>query len=261
MELNEKVAIVTGSGQGIGEATAKIFAREGAHVVVSDIEEERAKRVADEIGKQNGEAIAIKADVSNKADIHNLVNKTMNHYKAIHILVNNAGIVRNAPFLEMTEDEWDTVQNVDLKGVFLCTQAVLPHMMAQRYGKIVNIASTAGTSCSGTENMANYAAAKGGVVQLTKVTARVGAPYGINTNAIAPGVIITEALRTIGRGGARPSDEDFEKFLEAKKEVSLLKYFGEPKNIADLALFLVSDRSNYMTGQLICMDGGRGDRI
>ena len=261
VELNGKVAIITGSGRGIGEAIAKQFAFEGACVVVNDISEERANRVADEIKEKHGEAIAIKADIAKKTEVRDLVNRTVNRYEAVHILVNNAGIVRNAPFLEKTEEEWDIVLDIDQKGVFLCTQAVLPHMITQQYGKIVNISSVAGTGTSGTENMANYAAAKGGVIQLTKVTARIGAPWGINVNCIAPGLIITEALRTIGRGGSSPSDEEFEKFLEAKKGVNLLKFFGKPENIADLAVFLASDYSNYITGQLICIDGGRTDRL
>lgn len=261
MDLTGKIAIVTGSGQGIGESIAKKLTRHGACVVVSDIDLEKAERVAEEIRERNGEAISMKTDVTKKAEIHDLVSRTIGTYKEVHILVNNAGIVRNAPFLEMTEEEWDMVFDIDLKGVFLCTQAVLPHMFAQRYGKIVNISSVAATGTSGTENMANYVAAKAGVMQLTKVVARIGGPYGINVNCIAPGLVMTDALRTIGRGGSSPSNEDFERFLEVKKQLTLLGRFGKPENIAELAFFLATDYSDYITGQVICIDGGRADHL
>ena len=254
MRLNGKVAIVTGSAQGIGRAIAMRLASEGATIVVNDINMEKANQAADEIKGQGGTAIAFKADVTNRAEVQNLMKNTMEKFKAIHILVNNAGIIRHRPFPEMTEEDWDAVLDVDLKGVFNCSQAVLGYMMPQRYGKIINIASVAGTGC-GVVNGANYAAAKGGVIQLTKVTAKQAGPYNINVNAIAPGIVVTELLFT-GR-----SKEEVENVLEWRKKSAVLGRLGKPEDIANLALFLASDESNFVTGQVICCDGGRTDHM
>lgn len=256
MKLAGKVAIVTGSARGIGEAIAKKLASEGASVVVTDVNIEGARRVADEIKAKGGAALAIKTDVANKAEVQDLVKRTLGKFKAVHILVNDAAIVRNAPLIEMTEEAWDVVLDVDLKGVFFCTQAVMGHMIEQRYGKIVNIASAQGTGSSGTEDFANYAAAKGGVVQLTKVAARVGGPYGINVNSIAPGVIMTEILK-----GMLGTQQEVDRFVEGRKKLTVLGRTGEPNDIANLALFLVSEDSSFITGQVICCDGGRTDRM
>jgi len=249
MKLAGKVAIVTGAAHGIGEAIAKKFASEGASVVVYDINLEEANRVVDEIKAQGGTAIAIRGDVINKAEVQNLVKNTLEKFNGIHILVNNAGIWQpSAPLVEMTEEQWDIVLDVDLKGVFLCTQAVLNHMIEQRYGKIINISSTMGTGTSFSEELANYAAAKGGVIQLTKATARVGGPYGLNANCIAPGFTVT-------------MPDMPEETIEGRKKATVLGRVGEPDDQANLALFLASDDSKYMTGQVICCDGGRTDRM
>jgi len=252
VKLTGKVAIVTGSTRGIGKAIAMSFASDGAAVVVTARHIEQANQVVDEIKNQGGTAIAIKADVANRADVHNLVKSTLENFKAIHILVNNAGITRHVPLLEMTEEDWDVVLDVDLKGVFNCTQAVLGHMMEQRYGKIINISSVAGVGFPGS---ANYGAAKAGVIQLTKVTAVEAGPYGINVNSIAPGLIITDITYT-GR-----SKEEAERFIEKRKEQAVLGRVGRPEDIANVALFLASDDSNFITGQVICCDGGRHDRM
>ncbi len=254
MKLTGKVAIVTGSARGIGKAIAMSFASEGAAVVVADILIEQARQVVNEIKNQGGTAIAFKADVANRADVQNLVKNTLGNFKAIHILVNNAGIIRRAPLLEITEEDWDAVLAVDLKGVFNCTQAVLGHMMEQRYGKIINISSVAGTGTSSGAT-ADYAAAKAGVIQLTKNTAMVAGPYGINVNSIAPGLIITDFMY-IGQ-----SKEEVERFIEKRKEQVVIGRAGRPEDVASLALFLASDDSNYITGQVICCDGGRHDRM
>jgi len=247
------VAIVTGSAQGIGEVIAKKFTSEGASVVVGDINIEQAQQVVDEIKNQGGTAIAFKADVANRAEVHNLVKSALENFKAIHILVNNAGVTRHAPLLEMTEEDWDVVLDVDLKGVFNCTQAVLGHMMEQRYGKIINISSAAGLG-GPLMYRANYAPAKAGVIQLTKVTAVEAGPYGINVNSIAPGMIRTELIYT------RLGKEEAERFFEYRKELAVLGRIGMPEDIANLALFLASDDSNFITGQVICCDGGLHDR-
>ncbi len=164
MKLTGKVAIVTGSTRGIGKAIAMSLASEGAAVVVTARHIEQGHQVVDEIKNQGGTAIAFKADVANRADVHNLVKSALENFKAIHILVNNAGIARLAPLLEMTEEDWDIVLDINLKGVFNCTQAVLGHMMEQRYGKIINISSIVGLGFSTTVGQASYGTAKAGVV-------------------------------------------------------------------------------------------------
>jgi len=252
MKLTGKVAIVTGAAQGIGKAIATKLAGEGATIVVSDVNIEKANQAATEIKNQGGTAIAFKADVANRADVQNLMKNTVENFKAIHILVNNAIIRRPAPLLEMTEEDWDVVLDVGLKGVFNCIQAVASYMIEQHYGKIINISSVAGMG-HGRVGQANYAAAKGGVIQLTKVTARELGPYGINVNSIAPGRITTELTAT------RRSKEELERYLEVGKKAAVLGRLGEPEDVVNLALFLVSDDANFITGQVIRTDGGRTD--
>ena len=252
MKLTGKVAIVTGSTRGIGKAIAMKFASEGAAVVVTARHIEQAHQVVDEIKNQGGTAIAFKTDVANRADVHNLIKGTLENFKSIHIFVNNAGIGRPAPFLEVTEEDWDAVLDADLKGVFNCTQAVLSHMMEQRYGKIINISSECGLGLSfvGT---ANYGAAKAGVIQLTKVTAVEAGPYEINVNSIAPGMIATDITYT------RRSKEEVEGFIEERKKMAALHRIATPESIANLALFLASDDSEHITGKVIlCDDGHQG---
>jgi len=252
MKLKDKVAIVTGSGRGIGEAIAKKLASEGAAIVVGDINIERARRVAQEIKDQGGSALGFKADVSRLSEVHDLVKKALEVFGGVHILVNNAGILRNKPIIELTEEDWDIVLDIVLKGVFNCTQAVLRSMMSQRYGKIINISSVAGLGAFNA-GMANYAAAKAGVIGLTKVTAREAGPYGINVNCVAPGLIVTPFIqKSMG-------EEGVEKFIEERKKASVLGRVGRPEDIANLVLFLASDDSSYMSGQIIRMDGGRAD--
>ena len=256
MKLAGKVAIVTGSARGIGEAIAKKLASQGASVVVTDVNIEGANRVAGEIKDQGGTAIAIKADVVNRVEVQNLVKSTLENFKAIHILVNNAAIGRQAHLVEMTEKDWDDVIAVNLKGVFNCTQAVLGHMIDQEYGKIVNISSAQGTGTSGTELFSSYASAKGGVNQLTKAAARAGGPHGINVNAVAPGMVITDIIRE-----ACGTEEKLQEFIENRKSLTVLPHVAGPEDIANLVFFLASDDSRNITGQVICSDGGRTDRL
>jgi NAD(P)-dependent dehydrogenase (short-subunit alcohol dehydrogenase family) len=250
MKLNGKVAIVTGSGRGIGEAIAKKLASEGAAIVVNDVNFEEATRVSQDIKQEGGDAFAFKTDVSVRSEVQNLIHKTLEMFRTIHILVNNAGITRHKPLIELTEEDWDIVLDVDLKGVFNCTQAVLSHMIQQRYGKIINIASVAGL---GTSKVANYAAAKAGVIALTKVTAREVGSHGINVNCVAPGLIVTPL--TYERRGK----EEVDKLIEERKGVSVLGRVGKPEDIANMVLFLASEDSSYISGQVIRVDGGRTD--
>ena len=256
MKLNNKVAIVTGSTKGIGKGIAMKFASEGAALVICSRNLDEACQVADNIRNQGRKAIALKTDVSIKEDVQNLIKKTLEEFKAIHILVNNAGTTRHRPLLEMTEGDWDFVLNNDLKSTFFCTQAVMGHMMKQRYGKIINISSSSGIErTSARETMANYAAAKAGIIQLTKVAAKVGGPFGINVNAIAPGLIETELMYV------SQTKEAVEKLIETKKKASVLNRIGTSEDVANLALFLASDESSFITAQVICCDGGTTDRL
>ena len=250
MKLAGKVAIVTGAARGIGKVIATAFAAEGAAVVLDDILIEQAQQAAEEIKKKGGRAIAVKADVANREEVRNLAKQTLDNFKAIHILVNNAAITRHAPLLEMTEEEWDAVIDVDLKGVFSCIQAVLEPMMEQRYGKIINIGSTAGIG-GVTSFEANYAPAKAGVVALTKVAAVAGGPYGINVNCVAPGTVPTDITYT------RRSKEEAEKLFAMRREQITIGRLGTPEDIANAVLFLASDESSYITGQVIYAGGGR----
>ena len=252
MKLDGKVAIVTGSARGIGKAIVQKFASEGASVVINALHLEGAEETAREIRNEGGKAIAIKADTSQKAEVQDLVKQTLDKFGAIHILVNNAGISRTNSILKMKEEDWDLVQAVDLKGVFLCTQAVLGQMREQKYGKIINIASLAALGAYNPGAVA-YAAAKAGVVSLTKSTAREAGRYGINANCICPGRVLTDMIFTVH------GEESGKQFIEDGKKLSLLGCVGSPEDIANLALFLASDESKFMTGQIIRMDGGRAD--
>ncbi len=253
MKLADKVAIVTGSARGVGKAIATTFVSEGASVVIADMLSELAQQTANELKSKGGKATAIKVDITKKAEVQELVKKTLETLGAVHILVNNAGITRHAPLLEITEEDWDTVLDVDLKGVFLCTQAVLPAMMKQRYGKIINISSVAGFG--GEDWQANYVAAKAGVIAFTKSASRTAGPFGININSIAPGTLLTDMKF------ARRTNEEVEKFLEERKKRSVLGRIGKVEDIAKLALFLASDDSSFITGQTIIADGGKHDRM
>ncbi|MBI2958124.1 MAG: SDR family oxidoreductase [Chloroflexi bacterium] len=250
MKLEGKVAIVTGSARGVGEATARLFAAEGAAVVLTDVLIDQARSVADQITRQGGKAIAIKADVSRRGEVQDLVKETVSNFKTVHVLVNNAAILRRQRILDITVEDWDNMQDVNLRGPFNCTQAVLPYMMEQKYGKIVNISSLGGIRVTNS-SFAHYAASKAGVIGLTRVTALEAGWYGINVNAIAPVAIITDMSRT------QRTKEELEKFIEEGKERSLIRRVGRPEDIANLALFLSSDDSSYITGQLISCDGGR----
>ena len=253
MNLEGKVAIVTGSGRGIGKAIAKKFAAEGASVMVNALHSETAGKVAQEIQDEGGKATAFIADVSQKTEVHDLVKSTLDNFGVIHILVNNAGVPKYRPIIEFTEEEWDITLAVNLKGVFLCTQAVMGHMMTRKYGKIINIASSTGLANS-IPGAAAYGAAKAGVMAFTKTTAREAGSYGINVNCIVPGTIVTEL--TYAR-----QKEEADKHLEAARKVSVLGRVGKPEDIASLALFLASEDSSFMTGQVIRMDGGRADLL
>ncbi len=244
--FKDKVAVVTGSTRGIGKAIAHAFARAGANVVICGRDLKTAQNVANEI-KKSGKArcVAFKCDVSKSGDVKGMIEAVVAEFGKIDILVNNAGVADIGSITELTEESWDRTINVDLKGVFLCSQAVSKHMIKRKYGKIVNIASIAGLV--GFLGAPNYCAAKGGVVNLTKEMALELARFGINVNAIAPGIIETDMTKGI------LSDE---KSRQAMLANIPLKRIGKPEDIANAAIFLASDDASYITGTTLIVDGG-----
>ncbi len=243
LKLSGKVALVTGAAQGIGKAIALLLARNGADIAVSDINLEKAEETAKEISAIGPKAMAVKVDVANLSDVERMVEGILEKLAKIDILVNNAGITRDKLVLRMTEEDWDAVLGVNLKGTFNCTKAVLRHMAKQRSGKIVNIASVVGEM--GNAGQANYSASKAGVIGLTKTIAKEYAQRGINVNAIAPGYIetpMTEALP--------------EKAKEELRKLIPMERLGRPEDVAEAVLFLVSEESSYITGQVLNVNGG-----
>jgi len=243
-KLVDKIVLITGGAQGIGKTIGLTLANEGAKIVLWDVNFEEVEKTSKEINQlYQVETTAYRVNVANYSEVEETVKKILDKFLKIDILVNNAGITRDNLILRMSEEEWDQVLAVNLKGVFNCTKAVGRVMLKQHSGKIVNIASVVGIL--GNPGQANYAASKGGVIALTKTCAREFASRGININAIAPGFIKTAIT---------------EKLDPKVKEILLdkipLARFGEPEEVAKLVLFLVSDEANYITGQVISIDGG-----
>jgi 3-oxoacyl-[acyl-carrier protein] reductase len=248
MRLKNKVALVTGSSRGVGRAVALGFAQQGANVAINYTSNENAANEAVEaIQAMGSKAIAVKADVAQKTGAEGLVRATVETFGKIDILVNNAGFTRPALLLKMTEEEWDQVVDIHLKGAFLCSQAAGLHMKEQNSGKIINVMSVAGLV--GTVGQVNYSAAKGGILSMTKSIARELARYNVCCNVISLGIVATDMTEKIR------SDE---KLRDIYMNRILLKRFAEPDDISPAFVFLASDESNYITGQLLCVDGGYG---
>ncbi len=245
MELTNRVAIVTGSARGIGQAIALKLAEVGADIVVNDIEAaaESLENVAAEIRAMNRKALAVTADVSSPEDVTRLIDTAAGEFGHIDILVNNAGVTRDQLIMRMSDEEWDTVMNIDLKSAFLCTRAVLRYMLKQRWGRIVSIASVVGII--GNAGQANYASAKAGIIGLTKSIAKEVGSRGITANAIAPGFIETKMTEQ----------------LDEKQRQELLQHIplgslGTPRDVAEAVAFLASEEAKYITGQVLNVDGG-----
>jgi len=250
LRLRGKKTLITGSSRGIGRAIALTFGREGADVAVNyRNRRDKALEVAEKIRSFGRDAFVVKADVSVKDEVSAMVDEVVKRLGRIDVMVNNAGIGRRAPILEMTEEDWDTVVDVDLKGVFLCTQAVAREMVKRKGEKIINIASLAAVGAVG--NSAQYAAAKAGVLQFTKCAAYELGRYGINVNSICPGLIDTDMIYS-----QRKSEEEIGKSIERSK-FSILGRLGKPQEIANMALFLASNEADFITARNFIVDGGR----
>ena len=246
MRLEGKTAIVTGGGSGIGRATAELFAREGARVVVAEYDSKTGSEVAESITQSGGTATFIQVDVADSAQVEQMVKATLEAYQRIDILFNNAGILAFGTILDTDESTWDRVIEINLKGVYLCSKLVLPHMIAAGSGSIVNMSSSTGAH-DGNGNSAAYVASKGGVTLLTKCMAIDHAADGVRVNAIAPGPTDTPMLRDNLTPDAL---EEFMTTFPAKR-------LGLPSELAQAALFLASDEASFVTGSILAVDGGQ----
>ncbi|MEW9123375.1 MAG: 3-oxoacyl-[acyl-carrier-protein] reductase [Thermotaleaceae bacterium] len=243
MRLKEKVAIVTGGGRGIGAATAEKFASEGAKVVVADVNSSEVEERVSAIKRNGGEAIGFVVDVTNREQVDNLMGKCLDQFGKIDILVNNAGITADAKLVNMTEEQWDKVIDVNLKGVYNCGQAAAKVMTAQGFGVILNASSVVGVY--GNFGQTNYAATKWGVIGMTKSWAKELGSKGIRVAAVAPGFILTPMTEKMP-----------EKVLDMMKDKSPLKTLGYPEDIANAYAFLASDEARFITGAVLSVDGG-----
>jgi len=245
-DLSRQVAIVTGGSQGIGLTLAKSLASVGAQIVVVNRRAPEGEAAAQGIKQEGGSAISIPADISQKKSVEEMVGKTLKRYGRIDILVNNAGVIVRKPAEETEEKDWDLTMGINLKGLFFCCQVVGKQMIKQKKGKIINLSSVAATF--GLKNRAPYNASKAGVSQLTKSLALEWAKYGINVNAIGPGIIRTALNEAY-------IDSDPEKKRKMIQKIPLGR-FGKPEDLSGIVIFLASPASDYLTGQTIYVDGG-----
>ena len=243
--LEGRTAIVTGAGQGMGAAIAIALARRGATVVVNDVDDERAERTVAELESRGASAISAPGSVIDAGDVQRMVDRAVERFGSVHILVNNAGVLRPTRVADISEDEWDLVVDVNLKGTFLCSQAVLGSMQAAGWGRIVNLSSTAGKNIS-TVGGAHYTAAKAGILGLTRHLAKEVAADGITVNAVCPGLFGTEMVRA--------TIDDAR--LDAYAKSFPIPRLGQPEEVAELIAFLASDRAAYITGASLDINGG-----
>ncbi len=242
--IQDKVAIVTGAAAGIGAGVAQLFAEEGAHVFLVDLDGAQARKVADGIQAKGGSAFAFQADARNREAMAKVVDDAVARFGRIDVLINNAGVYPRQPFLEMTEEQWDTMQDINLKSVFHCTQLVMPHMVSQRSGAVVNISSV--TFFTGLTPLTHYIASKGAIIGFTRSLAREMGVHNVRVNCITPGAIETEGERKL------MSKKESDTFMD----VQSLKRRITPLDLARVCLFLSTELSDAMTGQTLNVDGG-----
>jgi NAD(P)-dependent dehydrogenase (short-subunit alcohol dehydrogenase family) len=246
--LQNKVALVTGARRGMGRTHALLLAKQGAKVVITDIDLAQCELVADEVKKLGGDVICFKMDVSSKADVENVFDQVISKYGRLDILVNNAGIYQSKPFLEMTEEDWDRTIDINLKGYFHCAQRAAKEMAKNKWGRIVNIASIASGGVGvGIAGGAHYTASKGGIIGLTETLAVELAPLGINVNAIGPGAIDTPMVQA----ASLPKE-----IMDGMLAGVPLKRMGQPEEVSAAVVFLASDEASYVTGATLYVDGG-----
>lgn len=242
MRLNGKIALITGAGKGIGASIARRFAAEGASLVICDQNEDLIKQTTAELESNGSKVLGLQVDVTDRNALKDMVQKAVEQFATIDILVNNAGIVKDVMLHKMSEDDWDRVMNVNMKGIFNTTQAVVALMREKSCGKIINISSA---SRFGNIGQTNYAASKEAIIGFTRSLAKELGPKGINVNAVAPGTIMSDMYLGIP-----------ENIREIMKVITPLGRAGSPEEVANLCLFLASDESSYITGQVIHCDGG-----
>ncbi|WP_126600236.1 beta-ketoacyl-ACP reductase [Dictyobacter aurantiacus] len=244
-----RVAFVTGAGRGIGAATALRLAEDGAQVVVADIDTDGCQQVVAEIEKIGAQALAVSCNVTEREAVESAIQQAVDRFGRLDILVNNAGVTRDNLLFKMTDEDWDTVMNVHLKGAFLCSRAAQAHMVKQKYGRIVSLSST---SALGNRGQSNYSTAKAGLQGLTRTLAIELGQFGITANAVAPGFIDTEMTRaTARRMGFDPQER-----IEAASKVIPVRRVGQPRDVANVINFLASEESGYVSGQIIYVAGG-----
>ncbi|MFF7055127.1 SDR family NAD(P)-dependent oxidoreductase [Achromobacter spanius] len=243
--LTGKVAIVTGSARGLGAATARRLAQEGAKVVITDINAELAQATAQSLRDEGLSAHCIVGDITQAADVQRLVDDTVAHFGGVHILVNNAGAPRDKYLVKMSEDDWDFVMAVMLKGAFLAARAVMPHFIDQGWGRLINISSRAHL---GNPTQANYSAAKAGLIGMAKALAMEEGRYGITANCVAPGFMETEMVQALAT---------YETIKERAVAAQPIKRVGKPEDVADAVAFLSSERAGFISGEVLHVTGGR----
>jgi 3-oxoacyl-[acyl-carrier protein] reductase len=245
LDLAGKVALITGAGSGIGATISHHLAREGMRVAVCDINQEAAERTVESLRRDGHDACALQADVTDEESVARMLESLIANFGAIHALVNNAGFTRDMRIVKMQLQDWDSVVDVILKGAFLCTRAVIPHLIEQGWGRVINISSR---GHFGNPGQCNYAAAKAGLIGFTRALAKENGRHGITVNAIAPGIIDTQAVRSLPH---------YEKIRDAAEKATPIPRIGQTDDVADAVTFFVSNRASYITGEVLHVTGGR----
>ena len=252
--IKGKVAIVTGGAKGIGQAIVEALAGEGVNIVISDVLLDEAQKLAEKLNKNGVRVLALKTDVSRKPDAEELVSATLEEFGKIDILVNNAGVCRNIPFVDIEEEEWDRVLDINAKGIYLVTRAVVPQMIASKQGRIVNISSVAGKR--GSAGVAHYSASKFAVIGLTQTLALELGKYNITVNAVCPGIVRTDLWEELQASRAETRGVSTSEYFEKLLEQVPLGRPQEPEDVANVVLFLSSEAAKNITGESISVNGG-----